>query len=189
MAEGKRGDAGAVFEQAVVALRETGAEFMLVGATAYGMLTLPRATYDLDFLVGDDPTALARIRRAFLVDEETHDVFFDQRALLLEVPGTVTPVELFIATHWFTRQALARRRLAPSGTPAGEVPTATPEDLLLLKATVASHPARASFKRATDLADLGLLIDAKPDLDLRYLRENAARLGVVALLLECGLDL
>lgn len=189
MVEGKRGDARTVFENAVEMLREAKADFMLVGATAFGLLTLPRATYDLDFLISEEPEALARIRRAFFVDEETHDPVFDQRALVLEVPGSVTPVELFIASHWFTRQALARKRPVRSGTAAESVPVATAEDLLLLKAAVASHPSRPSFKRATDLADLGLLIDAQPEFDLVYVRRNAAALRVETLLAECGLRL
>ena len=189
MVEGKRGDARAVFEEAVGALRAAEAEFMLVGATAFWLLTLPRATYDIDFLVGDAPGPLARIRRVFLVEEETRDPVFGQDALILEVPGAVTPVEAFIATHWFTRQALARRVVASSGTAVANVPVATPEDLLLLKAAAASHPSRPSFKRATDVADLGLLVDAEPGFDLPYLKRNASALGVEPVLRECGLRL
>src|SRR5579885_1139020 len=122
-----RGGVGTVFSSAVSALREADAEFMVVGATAFGMLTLPRATYDLDFVIGDAPGPLDRIRRLFFVEEETRDRYFDQRALVLEIAGNVTPIEVFIATHWFTRQALARKRMMPSGTAAGDVPVATAE--------------------------------------------------------------
>src|SRR5581483_9211468 len=51
------GGVGTVFSSAVSALREANAEFMVVGATAFGMLTLPRATYDLNFVIGDAPRA------------------------------------------------------------------------------------------------------------------------------------
>lgn len=183
------GDATSAFAEASAALLAARADFMLVGATAFGFYTLPRATYDLDFLVGEDERVRAALRRSFLMVEETRDIVFGQRAWVVELPLLVTPVELFFATHWFTRQALARKRDADlQGRVIG---VASPEDLLLLKAANAVHPARPQYKQATDRADVGLLLDARPELDLAYLAQNASRLGegVAAYLRACGLAL
>ncbi len=185
------GDRAAVLRAAVSALSATRARFALVGALAFGYYTTPRTTLDLDLLVEDDRDAEDALRARFLVIEETRDVYFDQRALVLEVPTRVTPVEVFFATHWLPRLALERRRMVDL-TPIGvRCPVATPEDLLLLKAAVAAHPDRPRPKFATDLSDLGRMVSADPDLDLAYLREGASRLGGAAsrVLADAGLRL
>ncbi|MEA3200409.1 MAG: hypothetical protein QOE90_1837 [Thermoplasmata archaeon] len=187
MAEGKRGDANEVLRQAVAIFERAGLAFTLVGATAYGLRTLPRATYDLDFVVEDRAPALDGALRDFFIDSETHDPVFDQRAMVLEVPTFVTPVEVFVATHWLAKSALLRRVTMRAGDLA--LPVATPEDLLLMKAATAAHPSRPRYKRATDLADMGALLDADLGLDRPYLLACATRLGVVDVLRECGLDL
>lgn len=181
------GDASAVFDDAVASLHACGIEFMLVGAQAFGLRTLPRTSYDVDFLVADDAAALERLKKGLFLVEESTDPVFGQRTLIFEVPTRVMPIELFVAAHWLTKMALARRVSIPVGK--ATVPVGTPEDLLLMKAATSCHPSRPSFKRATDIADLGMLIDAEPGLDLAYLVENARKLGpgVLPRLQEAGL--
>lgn len=180
----------AVFQRARKALDEAGLRHALVGASALGRFTLPRATLDMDFLVEDPGRPLDQVLRGLSLIEHTHDAFFDQDAFIFEVPSRVTPIEMFVATHWLTRDALAHvERVALP--PYGEVPVLRLEDTLLLKAALATHPARPKFKRDLDAADARSLAQGATIEDAARLSESARRLGpdVEALLRACGVDM
>lgn len=171
-----RADSVAVYHEAARALDAAGIPFALVGAGSFGAYTLPRATLDLDLLVDWPPGPLERSLPGLHLVEKTKDVFFDQDAFIFEVATYVTPIEIFVATHWLTRAAVERRRLA-SVPGLGEVPVVRADDAALLKAAVAVHPARHASKRASDEEDLRRLCDAAPDIDRKHIAEGAQRLG------------
>lgn len=183
-----KADSVAVYREATGELDRAGIPYALTGANALGAYTLPRATFDIDLLVGVPPRPLPEILRGLQLVERTKDVFFDQEAFVFEVSTFVTPVEMFVATHWLTREALERRRTAR--VPAlGDVPAVRADDAALLKAAIAAHPARA-HRRAMDADDLRRLRDAAPEIDIARMRERAARLGpaVAAILREAGFE-
>lgn len=181
-----RPDSVTVFREATAALDEAGIPHALTGATALGAYTLPRATYDIDMLVGPSVRPLPETLRGLQLVEHTKDVFFDQEAFIFEVSTYITPVEMFVATHWLTREALDRRRIA-TVPGLGAVQTVRADDAALLKAAIAVHPARA-YRRISDADDLRRLRDAAPEMDLARLKDRSARLGApaVALLREAG---
>lgn len=182
-----RADTVGVFREALRAFEDARLEYALVGATALGAYTLPRATLDLDFLVKPPARPLDQTLRGLLLAERTKDPYFDQEAYIFEVATYVTPVEVFVATHWLTREAVERRRVAD--VPGlGRVPLVQADDAALLKAVVASHAARAASKRAVDLDDLRRLREGEPEVETSRLRAHARRLGprVVATLREAG---
>lgn len=184
-----RADSVAVFAEASRALRDAGLAYALVGATSFGAYTLPRSTLDLDILVEAPARPLDLTLRGLHLVEKTKDVFFDQEAYVFEVATYVTPVEIFVATHWLTREAVARRRMM-TVPGLGELPVVRADDAALLKAAVAVHPARWSAKRASDADDLRRLREADPEIDRAYLAERARRLGapVVEMLRAAGFE-
>lgn len=170
-------DAIRVLEEARNALEAAGLRYMLVGASALNAYTLPRATFDLDILVESTVDPLDHVlRKSFPSSERTKDVFFDQTGYIFEVGTYVTPVEMFVATHWLTREALARPVVLQL-PPLGALPVARPMDITLLKAWVAAHPARPASKRALDVDDLRRLRAAEPTLDDAAFRAIVARMG------------
>lgn len=155
---------------------------MLVGGLALEALGMPRSTLDVDLQVAlphppsmQEPTFLG-----CFIEERTRDRVFDQDVLIVHRPTSGVPIEVFIATHWFTRQALDRRRPLPSALLGRVVPLPTAEDFVLLKLANMKQPGRPHSKLAQDEIDVQTVLDrAGPKLDGSYLRSNAAQLSVV----------
>lgn len=181
------GDATAVFAAARDALDRAGVPFALVGAHGLSAHMMSRATLDLDLLVGDPGAPLDEVLDGLLLVEQTRDAFFDQAAYIFEVGTRVTPIEMFVASHWLTKEALALRTLVDL-PPYGRVGILPAHAAAALKAVVASHPSRPPWKRDIDRGDLAGLRDAS-GLDRAWLSRTAGRLGegARALLREAGL--
>lgn len=160
-------------------LEELGLPHMLVGALAVDAWGVPRTTTDVDLQVAlpGPPEKIKSVYLGLVVEEWTRDRTFGQDVLIGHV-GTPVPIEVFVTTHWFTRQALDRRTQIRSALLQREVPVPTREDLILLKSSFYVAPWRSRRKAAQDGVDIDHLVTFAPDLDLDYLRENAERLGV-----------
>lgn len=160
------------------ALESEGLDAMLVGGLALDALHVPRATLDIDLQVAA-PALLPReasVLWGCIVEEWTRDEVFGQDAVIVQAPGGSVPLELFFATHWLPRQALARRVQMPSPLVARDVWVPTPEDFILLKSAYMAHPTRARAKAAQDAVDIEAVARAYA-LDRHYLEDAARRLG------------
>ena len=166
-------------------LATEGVPHMIVGALAVDAWGVPRTTFDIDVQVAlpGGPDKIKSVYLGVIVEEWSKDRTFDQDVLIGSV-GTPVPVEIFITSHWFTLQALARRTSIPSALLARDIPVPTREDLILLKAAFYIAPWRSRRKAAQDGVDIESLIVHAPSLDVAYLRENGEKLGVWATLAE-----
>lgn len=162
-------------------LDEAGIAHMVVGGVALDALGVPRTTYDVDVQIDPEegPEATASTVLGRVVEERSHDPVFDQDVLVVHSAINPVPVEIFLTSHWFTRQALRRRQAIDSTVVGRPVPVPTPEDFLLLKAAFWVAPSRSRRKAAQDGVDLEGVVDAhRDDLDLAYLEDNGEKLGV-----------
>lgn len=161
-------------------LKAAGVPHMLVGAMALDALGPPRSTMDIDIQVHVEgaPTASETTYLGAVVEERSRDPVFEQDVYIVHLPTYAVPIELFVTSHWFTAQALDRRRMVQSGE-LDEVPVPTPEDFVLLKAAYHESSQRSRAKRAADAVDIeGVIRGLRGDVDRAYLEENARRLGV-----------
>lgn len=166
-------------EAILVELARENVPHMIVGALAVDAWGVPRTTMDIDIQVAlpSAPDKLKSVYLGLIVEEWSRDPIFGQDVLIGSVGGP-TPVEVFVTTHWFTKQALERRVEISSGLLGRKVPIPTREDLILLKTAFYLAPSRSRRKAAQDGVDIESLIAHAPELDMRYLRANAERLGV-----------
>ena len=160
-----------VFDQA-------GVDCAVMGGFAVRHWALPRPTYDVDFTVaveGDQLVGLLRRfeRAGFTVDPAFLAGFTDELAGMRKVAagyvdsGSVWGVDLFLATTPFVRSAFERR--VPAVVEGRQLAVISVEDLLLFKLLAHRN------KDRLDIEDLLLICGP---LDLPYLREWAAHLGV-----------
>ncbi len=152
---------------------------MVVGGLALDALGVPRSTLDVDLQVAA-PQGLHRdasVLYGCIVEEWTRDPVFGQDVVILQAPTGATPFELFFATHWLPRQALARRVEMDSPLLERRVWVPTPEDFVLLKSAYMASPARSRAKAAQDGVDVEGVARLH-DLDRSYVEENARRLGM-----------
>lgn len=163
---------------------------MVVGAVAVDALGIPRATVDIDVQVSlERPPPVTE--SAFLgrcIEERARDPAFAQDALLVHSAVDPVPVELVFTTHWFARQAFARRRAHTSVRLGRAVDLPTAEDIVLLKSAFGIAPSRSRRKAAQVGVDIENVVKANPRLDQRYLEENARKLGTWEALSEILVD-
>jgi hypothetical protein len=154
---------------------------MLVGGVAMEALGGPRSTLDVDLQI-DLPNPGSSYASTFLgaiVEERSKDEVFGQEVIIVHLPTSPVPFELFLTSHWFTRQALARRRAVRSGLVARDVPVPTLEDFILLKAAYMRGPTRPPRKAAQDAVDIETVLQHHGGkLDRGYVEANARKLGV-----------
>ncbi|MEW6683954.1 MAG: nucleotidyl transferase AbiEii/AbiGii toxin family protein [Nitrospirota bacterium] len=148
---------------------------MLVGGLAVGIWVAPRATSDLDFVVGIDESRLPALAEAA---EQAGFVIFDpkpvrfQRMMLfrmfLKEERDLLLIDCLLAGDDYTKQALSRTvQIAIAGH---SVEVCAPEDLLLLKLVAA---------RGLDLADAENVARFQHQrMDRSYLATWAERLAV-----------
>lgn len=160
------------------ALEAEGVAHMLVGGLALEALGMPRATLDVDIQVSapEAPSRAKSILYGCVVEEWSRDDVFGQETVIGHVAGSGVPVEFFVTSHWFTRQALERRQRVHSPTLALDVPVPTPEDFVVLKACYLGDAKRSRAKLAQDALDIEGVAAAFP-LDRAYVQGNAERLG------------
>lgn len=163
---------------------------MLVGGFAQEALGVPRATFHVDVQVSlpSPPSPADSVWLGWLVEERTKDPVFGQDVLIVHVPLSSVPFELFVTDHWLTRQALERRRLLPSALLQRDVPVPRVEEFVLMKAAHMASPSRSPRKAAQDALDIEAVLAAHEGaLDRQGMERDARRLGVwerVAPLLE-----
>lgn len=150
--------------------------YMIVGGLAVGIWVAPRATSDLDFVVGLDEQRLPGLVEAA---EHAGFVIFDpkpvrfQRMMLfrmfLKEEQDLLLIDCLLAGDDYTKQALSRAvEITVAGRP---VMVCAPEDLLLLKLLAA---------RGHDLLDAEHVVRIQHQrLDRNYLSTWAERLGVL----------
>lgn len=153
---------------------------MLVGGMAMEALGVPRSTLDVDVQVelpgGGPPHASTFL--GSIVEERTKDEVFGQDVIIVHLATSAVPFELFLTSHWFTRQALARRRTVRSALVGRDVPVPTAEDFVLLKAAYMLGPHRSPRKAAQDALDIERVVGLhRAGLDRAYLEVNARKLA------------
>ena len=175
-----------VMAELLSAMAEAGVEVALMGGYAVVAWGVPRATYDVDVLVQVDESEL---QRGFGVDTVFkagwRDRIRDMPLVKAQVfrDGRSISSDLFPVTTELQRSAFAR-------APTLEVPSAgivvrvvTPADLILFKLLA---------DRSKDRADIQNVLTVQGIPDPAYLRDWAARLGVVdrlaRALAEAGLE-
>lgn len=165
--------------EALALLDRAGVEHMLVGALANDALGYPRSTFDVDLQVRlpAPVPAGASVVYGFVIDERTRDELFGEEVLVLHLPASGVPFELFVATHWFTLQALSRRVRVSSPALRRDVAIPTREDHVLLKLARMGDAKRPRWKVAQDALDIQRALDGGP-VDRAYLALNAAKLGL-----------
>jgi hypothetical protein len=157
-----------------------GMPYMVIGGIAVGMWAAPRATIDLDFLVGVEDDGLPSLIRSA---KESGFVIFDDRPmqfkrvmlfrmLLQPEHGDFLTIDCMLSDDDYKRLALTRAVTVP--WEGRTLRVASPEDLILLKLLSA---------RDQDLVDSRNVAQRQvPSLDRSYLAQWAERLGMVAAL-------
>ncbi len=154
--------------------------------------TIPVPTYDIDLCVGigaDDVADLIRqLDGAGFVPPPTSWLESVGAAKLQEFSvqfpydAGLRPVDIYLATDDFQREALSRRRRIELEE-GFHTYVVTPEDLLIYKLIAWRHKDRSGLER---------LLVVQRDLDWDYLRRWARRLGIesrlVEVLREAGLE-
>lgn len=160
-------------------LAALGLPHMVVGALAVDAWGVPRTTLDIDLQVAlpAPPDKLKSVYLGLIVEEWSRDRTFDQDVLIGTV-GSPVPIEMFVTSHWFTRQALDRRVSIRSALVGRDVPVPRLEDLILLKAAYHAAPWRSRTKAAQDAVDIENLAAFAAGLDIDHVAENAKKLGV-----------
>jgi hypothetical protein len=159
-------------------LEEVEIDYAVMGGFAVRTHGLPRATYDLDFVVALSDEQLSELTRllpdhGFELPPPYRDGWRDTVAEMPLIKATCYfdgesfAADLFIADNDFLRSAMKRRMFIECES--REMWVVSPEDLILMK-VVASRP--------RDLADIYDIRVMQPVFDLEYLREWAGRLGI-----------
>lgn len=154
-------------------------DYMLIGGLAVGMWAAPRATVDLDFVVGVEAAGLST-----LVDAARGDglIVFDPKPVQFKSmtlfrmfkpgEGDLLMIDCLLSDDPHKREALTRAVTVT--IEGGSLRVAAAEDVVLLKLVSA---------RPQDVVDVEAVLRLqKGSLDQRYLDEWAARLGVSDLL-------
>jgi len=167
-----------VLDRTLGVLDHAGVECAVMGGFAVRHWSLPRPTYDVDFVVAVEAETLTRLLRAFdeegfTVDEHFLKGFIDTLDGLRKVAvgcfdsGSVWQVDIFLATTPFVRSAFDRR--VPAEVEGRRFSVVSPEDLLLFKLLA---------DRTKDRLDIEELLFVCGPLDLEYLRRWAEYLGI-----------
>lgn len=168
----------------VSVIERLGIPYAVMGGFAARSWGLPRPTFDADIAVAVDAKGLQQLFDA--LEEEGYDIPPEHRTGFLDVIGGLSKAkvnrfldrhvwhtDLFMARGEFLDSAMTRAREMTIGD--GRVRVMAAEDIILLK--LIAH-------RRKDLADVEEIVAACRELDVNYLREWAAKLGVAEGLAE-----
>jgi nucleotidyltransferase AbiEii toxin of type IV toxin-antitoxin system len=175
----------AALEVAVV-LDALGVPYYLGGSLASSFHGIPRTSEDADLVADLLPRHVRPFVDAlsgrFYVDAERVAGAVRRRASFNVVHlRLAVKVDVFVARDTpLARRALSRRQLLPVAD--RETPVASAEDIVLEKLRWYEMGGRASERQWLDV--LGVLKVQRGHLDLEYLRQGAAELGVEALLVR-----
>ncbi len=172
----------AALRQVWLALRPLDATAALMGGIALAAWKYPRATRDIDLLVGTadaNPHRLVEILRALGLRSKRGDSVvrlgqLDLLQFLYEPPETFLDIQidLLVATSPYHRQALQRRTPLHLAEMDMEIDVLSCEDLILHKLLAG---------RLIDLADTAALLAAnRESLDKTYLAEWVEKLSLSA---------
>lgn len=176
-----------VLLQMASVLETLGVPYVVVGSFASSMRGLYRATADVDIVADLKPEAVgplvAALRGDFYVDEGAVRRAVARRGSFNAIHfDAVFKVDIFVpAPEDFGRQQLARRqpeRITPDS--AREIYVATAEDTILAKLLWYRAGGGVSETQWSDVR--GVIGTQAESLDVEYLREWAARVGVGELL-------
>ena len=168
-------------------LEQQGIPYVLVGSLASSIHGMYRSTADIDVVadVRSDQVIplLTTLQENFYVDEHAVREAIDQRQSFNAIHfDSVFKVDIFIPkSDEFSKKQLERRQLRKL-TPDSDqmVYVATAEDTMLAKLRWYVSGGRVSNTQWTDV--VGIIGSSSSILDLEYLRDWAARLGLTELL-------
>lgn len=171
-----------VVRQVVAQLEAASADYLLVGAVAYFVYGLPRATRDADFVIAVEPAALDRILAAlpasFEVDPQSRmELFTATMRWVVVIRGSALKVEFFLLGSDAHHQEEFRRRKRLR-LPAIEIDAwvATAEDLIIQK---------LRWARSKDLDDVRNILSVQgAALDFPYIESWCAQHGTLERLEE-----
>lgn len=164
-------------------LEGAGISYMLTGSMAANFYTVPRLTRDIDCVVEladrDVDRVVALFEQDFYVDpDNVRDAVRRRGMCNLIHTATVVKVDLVIRKDSaYRREEFSRRRRASIG--GRNVFIVAPEDLVLSKLEWAKDS-----RSELQLNDVRNLLRDGPVLDMTYLMQWAAQLGVDGLLAE-----
>ncbi len=161
--------------QAVAVLLDTAqVRGVLIGAAAVGMVSQARLTRDVDALVILDPDRwpafFDHAARLGFVARISDCLKFARksRVLLLRHEPTGVDVDISLGALPFEEETIGRAtRIDVAGVP---IPVASPEDLMVMKAVAG---------RSKDYADIGLILEANPRVDLGRVRHWVSQFAEV----------
>jgi predicted nucleotidyltransferase len=168
----------AVAKRAIELLEGVGASYAIMGGLAVRLYALPRATYDIDFVITLAPELLPKFyldceNAGFTIPEAQRTGWIESVAgfPVVKLQWAMTDfsidVDLFLAESPFQHEILRRRlRAGANGWQAWFVSV---EDLILLKLMAG---------RRKDLADVADVLPVQGPLDEAYLHAWAERLKV-----------
>ena len=170
--------------EGVAQIERLGIDYAVMGGFAARAWGLPRPTFDADIAVAVEGEALQGLFTAleaagFDTPPEHRTGFLDnvggfsKARVTRLVGGHVWSTDLFLVQGALLKSALARARRAMIGQ--RQVRVMAPEDIILLK--LIAH-------RRKDLADVEEIVAVCVGLDVGYLREWAAKLGILDRLAE-----
>jgi hypothetical protein len=138
---------------------------MIIGGVAVSLLTRTRNTRDIDLVLwcpdADDAERVAMLAKPYgfsIRIPEAIEFAQAQRVLLLKHDSTGIAIDVSLGALSFEQTALSRR--TSISTRIGNIPAASVEDLIVLKA-IAGRP--------QDVQDIRALASLRPDLDERYI--------------------
>ena len=149
-----------------------GMSYVVVGGLAVSVWAEPRATVDIDFMIGLDEHGIAAFREKlddtgrFLFIHERPTVFKTVtylRAVLKSRPEVV--VDFLLADDPHKQAALSRGHVIE--VRGGKVTICSPEDLIILQLLGG---------REQDLLDVDKILQTQEGLDFRYIEEWSIRL-------------
>lgn len=168
-------------------LEQQGIPYVLVGSLASSIHGMYRSTADIDVVadVRSDQVIplLTTLQENFYVDEHAVREAIDQRQSFNAIHfDSVFKVDIFIPkSDEFSRKQIERRQLRKLAPDSDQmVYVATAEDTMLAKLRWYVSGGRVSNTQWTDV--VGIIGSSSSILDLEYLRDWAARLGLTELL-------
>ncbi|MHB9034610.1 MAG: hypothetical protein ACYC6L_16375 [Anaerolineae bacterium] len=177
----------AVLLQVVFAFEQLDVKYCLVGSWASAVFGYRRVTNDVDLVadlkLSQVPVFASALEQDFYLDQGAiREAILKHSSFNLIHLATALKVDVFtIAPDLFARQQMARRvkrRVLPDSEQ--ELYFSSAEDVILAKLRWYRMGGEVSERQWLDV--LGVLKVQQPQLDLAYLREWAARLGLHDLL-------
>ena len=163
----------------IEALNAAGVEYLIGGAIAEWAWGEPRATQDLNLVANIPIKAINKLskeleKRDMLIPEDQADIPINAIHMYSGLKADLYPVR---EGDELRQSAFQRREQVDYGPPIGKVYIHSPEDLILYKLMYFGLSQQS--KRSRDIA--AILKSKKNELDMNYIEQWAARLGLSSL--------